>query len=77
VGKPLWFISTSVFMTLVLGARCQDGVVIISDMMLTSRRTGTPEFLRYESKISGVFMNTIFGYAGDFDTYETYLNYAI
>jgi hypothetical protein len=64
-------------MTLVLGGRCNDGVVIVTDMKITSLATGTPKFLRYESKISGVFTNIIFGYAGDVETYEVYLNYAV
>jgi hypothetical protein len=64
-------------MTLVLGARCTDGVVIMTDMKITSMATGTPEFLRYEPKISGVFTNIIFGYAGDVDTYEVFVNYAV
>jgi hypothetical protein len=64
------------FTTLILGARCNDGIAIVTDMKITSLATGTPEFLRYESKISGVFINIIFGYAGDVDMYEVYLNYA-
>jgi 20S proteasome alpha/beta subunit len=64
-------------MTLILGARCSDGVVIMTDMKITSLVTGTPQFLRYESKISGVFTNIIFGYAGDVETYEIYLNYGV
>jgi hypothetical protein len=47
------------FTILILGARCNDGVVIVTDMKITSLATGTPEFLRYESKISGVFTNII------------------
>jgi hypothetical protein len=39
--------------------------------------TGTPMFLGYESKISGVFTNIIFGYAGDVEVYEIYLNYGV
>lgn len=64
-------------MTLVLGGRCNDGVVIVTDMKIISRASGSPVFLRYETKISGVFSNIIFGYAGDVDTYDVYLNYAI
>jgi 20S proteasome alpha/beta subunit len=64
-------------MTLVLGGRCRDGVVIVTDMKITSLASGSPVFLKYETKISGVFSNIIFGYAGDVDTYEVYLNYAI
>src|ERR687892_475531 len=64
-------------LTLVLCARCSDGVIIVTDMKVTSMATGTPIFLRYESKISGVFTNIIFGYAGDVETYEIYLNYAV
>jgi hypothetical protein len=52
------------FTTLILGARCNDGIAIVTDMKITSLATGRPEFLRYESKISGVFINIIFGYAG-------------
>jgi hypothetical protein len=33
--------------------------------------------VEYKYKISGVFVNIIFGYAGDVDTYDVYLNYAI
>jgi len=64
-------------MTLVLGGRCRDGVVIVTDMKISSWAYGSPVFLKYEPKISGVFLNIIFGYAGDVDTYEVYLNYAI
>lgn len=64
-------------MTLVLGGRCKDGVVIVTDMKITSLATGSPAFLKYDTKISGVFMNIIFGYAGDVNTYDVYLNYAI
>jgi 20S proteasome alpha/beta subunit len=64
-------------MILVLGGHCRDGVVIVTDMKITSLASGTPVFLKYDTKISGVFMNIIFGYAGDVDTYDVYLNYAI
>jgi 20S proteasome alpha/beta subunit len=63
-------------MTLVLGGRCKDGVVIVTDMKIISMATGNPVFVEYKYKISGVFVNIIFGYAGDV-TYDVYLNYAI
>jgi 20S proteasome alpha/beta subunit len=52
-------------MTLVLGGRCRDGVVIVTDMKISSLASGSHVFLKYETKISGVFLNIIFGYAGD------------
>jgi 20S proteasome alpha/beta subunit len=64
-------------MTLVLGGRCKDGVVIVTDMKIISMASGSPVFVEYKYKISGVFVNIIFGYAGDVDTYDVYLNYAI
>ena len=64
-------------MTLVLGARCNDGVVIVTDLKLTSRASGEIKLLRYEPKISGVFINVIFGYAGDVDIYDVFVNYAV
>ena len=64
-------------MTLVLGARCNDGVVIVTDLKLTSRASGEIKFLRFEPKISGVFINVIFGYAGDVDAHDVFVNYSI
>jgi len=45
-------------MTLVLGGRCNDGVVIVTDMKIISRATGSPVFLRYETNSEADFITT-------------------
>jgi len=61
-------------LTLILGARCTDGVVIVGDTKITST-IGT--VLRYEPKLAGVLRNVIFGYAGSVIMYKVFERYII
>ena len=61
-------------MTLVLRARCSDGVVMMTDMKITKLYSAKAE---YRSKISAVFTNHVFGYAGDQDVNDVFVKYAI
>jgi 20S proteasome alpha/beta subunit len=61
-------------LTLILGARCTDGVVIVGDTKITSTM-GT--VLRYEPKLAGVLRNVIFGYAGSVIMYKVFERYII
>jgi 20S proteasome alpha/beta subunit len=64
-------------MTLVIGARCNDGVVIMTDLKVTSRVSGYIEVRGLQSKISGVFLNIIFGYTGDVDVNDVFIKYSL
>jgi 20S proteasome alpha/beta subunit len=56
-------------MTLVLGARCGDGVVMVGDRKITDTM-GT--FLGYKAKLAGLFRNIMFGYAGAVHMYKVF-----
>ena len=62
-------------MTLVLASCCVDGVVVVADRKITA--LGTLSFLRYDEKLSGVFSNVIFGYAGSEDMYRIFVRYVV
>jgi 20S proteasome alpha/beta subunit len=59
-------------LTLIVGAICTDGVVIVGDTKLTDTM-GT--LLRYEPKLAGVLRNVIFGYAGAVVLYKVFERY--
>lgn len=59
-------------MTLVLGARCADGVVIVGDRKITATM-GT--VLGNEIKLGGIFRNITFGYAGAVHMYKVFERY--
>jgi 20S proteasome alpha/beta subunit len=59
-------------LTLIVGATCTDGTVIVGDTKLTDTM-GT--LLRYEPKLAGVLRNVIFGYAGAVDMYKIFERY--
>ena len=61
-------------MTLILGARRTDGVVIVGDTKITSTMG---RVLRHEPKLAGVLRNVIFGYAGSVGMYKVVERYVI
>jgi 20S proteasome alpha/beta subunit len=61
-------------LTLILGARCIDGVVLVGDSKITDVM-GT--LLRYESKYVGVLRNVIFGYAGGVHMFNVFERYVV
>lgn len=62
-------------MTLVLGARCRDGVAMIADRKIVA--LGTGQFLRYEMKIYAPIRNVIFGYDGSTDMFDVFHKYVV
>jgi 20S proteasome alpha/beta subunit len=61
-------------MTLILGAKCVDGVTIIADTKMTGTE-GT--FFGHENKIFGELRNVIFGYAGSQDIMNVFRRYLV
>ena len=55
-------------MTLILGACCEDGVVMVGDSKITAEM-GT--LIKYEPKVAAEFRNIIFGYAGAVDMFQS------
>ena len=62
-------------MTLILGARCTDGVVISGDTKIVD--LATRDLIRYSTKLFGVLRNVIFGYAGSEDMFYIFLRCVI
>jgi 20S proteasome alpha/beta subunit len=60
-------------MTLVLGASCVDGVVIVADRKITDLIT--KNLVGYDEKIYGVLRNVIFAYEGAVDKFQVFLRY--
>jgi len=61
-------------LTLILGAKCLDGVALIADTKMTGIE-GT--FLGHEDKISGELRNVLFGFAGDGDMINIFRRYLV
>jgi len=61
-------------LTLILGARCIDGVVMIGDSKITDVM-GT--LLRYGPKYAGALRNVIFGYSGVVDMFKVFGRYLV
>lgn len=61
-------------MTLILGARCSDGVTIIADTKITGHE-GT--FFGHEPKLYGELTNTIFGCAGSKNMVQLFRRYVL
>jgi 20S proteasome alpha/beta subunit len=62
-------------MTLILGARCTDGVVISGDRKIVD--LATRDLIRYSTKLFGALRNVIFGYAGSEDMFRVFLRYIV
>lgn len=60
-------------MTLILGARCTDGVVISGDRKIVD--LATRDLIGYSTKLFGALRNVIFGYAGSEDMFHVFLRY--
>lgn len=61
-------------MTLILGACCEDGVVMVGDSKITAEM-GT--LIKYEPKVAAEFRNIIFGYAGAVDMFQVFRRYIV
>ena len=61
-------------LTLILGARCIDGVVIVGDSKITDVM-GT--LLRYEPKYAGALCNVLFGYSGVVHMFKVFERYVV
>lgn len=62
-------------MTLDLGARCVDGVVIVADKKITDLTTRL--LVKYDEKMYGVLRNVIFAYEGAEDMFKVFLRYVV
>jgi 20S proteasome alpha/beta subunit len=60
-------------MTLVLGARCVDGVVVAADRKIINLTTRN--LVDYDEKLYGVLSNVIFAYEGARDMFRVFLRY--
>ena len=61
-------------MTLILGARCIDGVVLVADKKITkANEIGSISF-EYKRKLHGELGHVIFGVSGSTDTFELIVN---
>jgi hypothetical protein len=61
-------------LTLILGARCIYGVVIVGDSKITNVM-GT--LLRYEPKYAGALRNVLFGYSGAVHMFKVFERYVV
>lgn len=62
-------------MTLVLGARCTDGVAMVADKKMVD--LATKQFLMYDTKIHAPIRNVIFGYGGSADMFDVFHRYVV
>ena len=62
-------------MTLILGARCTDGVVISGDIKIVD--LATRDLIGYSTKLFGALRNVIFGYTGSEDMFHVFLRYIV
>lgn len=61
-------------MTLILGARCIDGVVLVADKKITrTNELGSISF-EYKRKLHGELRHVIFGISGSTDTFEFFVD---
>jgi 20S proteasome alpha/beta subunit len=60
-------------MTLILGARCIDGVVVAADRKIID--LFTRDLLRYDDKVFGVLRNVILAYEGAEAMFRVFLRY--
>jgi 20S proteasome alpha/beta subunit len=58
-------------MTLMMGARCIDGVVLVADRKINSREESDPI---YGNKITGEITEVLTGFSGDRGTFELFRN---
>lgn len=58
-------------MTLIMGARCIDGVVLVADRKINSREESEPV---YGDKITGEIREILTGFSGDRGTFELFTN---
>ena len=58
-------------MTVVIGAKCSDEIVLIADRKITDT---TGDTLRYDNKIFGNIKNILIGYGGGIGTFDIYRN---
>ncbi len=57
-------------MTLIMGARCKDGVVLVADRKLTS----LDRSVNYGNKITGETVGVLTAFSGDQGTFELFTN---
>ena len=60
-------------LTVVIGAKCLDGIVLIADRKLT-RKNGEPI---YREKIFGDIEHVLIGYTGDVDLFDIFRRYTV
>lgn len=60
-------------LTVVIGAKCLDGIVLVADRKLT-RRHGKPE---YKEKIFGDLEHVLIGYIGDVQMFDIFRRYTV
>jgi 20S proteasome alpha/beta subunit len=58
-------------MTVIIGAKCSDEIVLIADRKITDTTVDT---LRYDNKIFGNIKNILIGYGGWIGTFDIYRN---
>jgi 20S proteasome alpha/beta subunit len=60
-------------MTVIIGAKCRDGVVLVADRRLT-RRNGE---ITHREKIFGDLNHVLIGYTGDADMFNIFRRYTV
>ena len=58
-------------MTIILGARCQDGVVLVGDRKMTNKNEYEITYL-FDDKITGELNGVLTGFSGDRGAFETF-----
>jgi 20S proteasome alpha/beta subunit len=64
-------------MTLIFGARCTDGVVMVADRKITHINEADSIRFEYKQKIFGILTGVVFGSSGSTDTFELLRDYII
>jgi 20S proteasome alpha/beta subunit len=59
-------------MTLVIGSRCKDGVVLVTDRKITSTNEFNSISFDYKNKLFGILDGVVFGSSGSTDTFELF-----
>jgi 20S proteasome alpha/beta subunit len=58
-------------MTIILGARCKDGIVLVADSKITDKNEFEISYL-HDNKITGELTGILTGFSGDRGTFETF-----
>ncbi len=64
-------------MTLVIGSRCKDGVVLIADRKITTTNEFNSIGFDYKNKLFGILDGVIFGSSGSTDSFELFREYVL